>query len=279
MSATMTLRRQPDFGDFLDFLIIATLATGALVAAGRLARSDDRFTIEREPVSIEPARKIEPVAIPESQIPPPIKRPSIYVYSSDNCEPCKAFERDAEAGAFPRLTFEHRVPPAWVNSVPTFHFAGEDNQWYSRSGYLTAAGLIHAYSLVNPRFSQEPDLPAPATVEKPTAQVPSGAGSTIAEQFQKFAGTSGTFEIKPERPIAATLDDGTAVSYIVIRGRYSIVDGRPKLTLSDPMPTIVATKFFMRFGVTLQDAIYDPPSSVSIGTSRGRYRIELKGAK
>ena len=103
------------------------------------------------------------------------------------------------------------------------------------------------------------------------------AGSPI-DQFRRYAGDSGTFAFTPAVPINTTMDDGTVLSYSTIQGSYAIVNGVPTIKLVTPLPQVQAHKFFMRFNAAIQDAQYVPPSSVAIGTTRGRYTIKLEAA-
>ncbi len=272
-----TKRNQLDFNERCVVAAFTTLAIIlAIVASLRTAHGDDspRYTV----VKSEAVEQLSPVAeMPDS-------RPLVYFYISPrdfankdapekwHCRPCADQWETIDCGAMQSWRFELRPAPEWVQAVPTYHFQRADGAWWNyprpTEEHEGVKGFAKSYATQNPKFRVVCDTKLSAAEPDP-----------MLIMFRRFAGDSGRITFTPDMPIKATLDDGTIVSYRSITGKYDYNNGRPTLTLDGDKPQLSARKFLMRFGLTLNDAQYDPPSSVSVGTSRGRYTIQLKESK
>ncbi len=266
-----------------------------VILSAIVAADSDRFTLERPtprlsaPMRIEPKPETTPPPLPEAEPPtkaavaetvetphvdvelPPDDRPLILFYRSDNCEHCDRLEADIEAGQLPWFRFELRDAPGWVTEFQTLHFEGKSKTgWVTSVGYVTAGQFCEAWQSANP--GKRLRLP-------PARVAAASAGASPIDQALKFAGPAGKFTFTPDKPIRTTLDDGTAVSYPSISGRYKIEGGRPIITLEAPLPHVVVTKFGFHFGADIQGADYQPPSALNVNTTRGRYTITLEKAK
>lgn len=205
-------------------------------------------------------------------------RPTVYFYEADDprtCIACQQFWAAVERGELPEWNFVKRPRPPWATIVPTLHFQRPDGSWWN---YPRSAGEWAGIAGFRESYRQQcGKLPQPTSY---STELP-GAGASLPEQFQRFAGSGGIFAFTPDRPIRATLDDGTVIQYRELRGRYSIVGGKPTLVLDPPLPVVTARKWFLSIGAQVSGAEYteDPRPTVTIDTSRGKYRVVLEQAR
>lgn len=259
-------------------------AIGTLIGLGiqPLAYSDDivRYRLEPLAVVMRTAR-LEPIPQPEpdapqndpEQRPPADNRPVLYVYTMAGCRPCEQLKAEVEAGAFEQFRVEWRAReqdqwPEWVEFAPRIQFQGNDGQWYvyprrEASGALPTFGRAQGFLAVWQQYHPEQVFNV-------------AAGKSLVDQLALFAGVSGTITVTPDRPVQATLDDLTVLSYSRLTGKYRIANGRPLFTFETPLPRVDARKFGLHFGAQIQQAAYEPPATLAIDTTRGKYRLRLE---
>lgn len=204
---------------------------------------------------------------------PPVKvqardtRTIVYVYRLPTPAYCPACVRqEADEVKLPGIKFVHLSDaPAWVKSSPTIHYpsAIEPTGWASQVGWTNAENFMASFMRHNP----------------PAALV--GAASGLADQIRLFTGDTGSFDIRPGKPMRSVLDDGSVLSWTALRGKWGVENGVPVIYLAEPQPRVDTKKFALHFGATIYQIRLQStePPSVMVGTSLGRYTIELKPAK
>lgn len=202
-------------------------------------------------------------------------RPVIRLYSSRGCRVCQWLQQRVDRGTLSEFRwqfFGDKDRPEWVQFTPAAHFQGVDGKWYiypRQDGSLTDP----------PKWSDE-EFRVRWLVHNPGAPVEAvdstvGAGKSLLEQLEAYAGASGSITFVPDRPVRAVMEDGTVLNYSRVSGKYRIAGGIPHIVFDAPFPRVDASRFWVHFGAQIQDARYEPPATVAIGTNRGRYRISI----
>lgn len=96
------------------------------------------------------------------------------------------------------------------------------------------------------------------------------------EQVMQFTGLSGTLTFTPDSSVDATLDDGTRVQFARVFGRYDVSPDDVRIAFEKPFPLVTVHKFFLQICADVRDFQYSPPANLTVGTSKGRYRISLE---
>ena len=265
-------------------LIVSAIATGAFFEGVEryapgidLAEPVPVYRLEPEPMDssklpepIDPP--VEPTELAPRPDPEPVdNRPIIDAFSADRrvCPPCGPFEdwleENREASAFrfhvvkvPKLT----DLPKWVQErgAPCFRFSKANGEKVAYSGWWGEEHLIRYYQTHNPGVM----LAMPA--------------KSLVEQLTKFLGTEGQLTVQPTKPVAAFLEDGTKLSYSRVSVKYVIKNGIPSWTFDPPLVRTDGRYFGIHVGAQILDGKYEPPSTVAVGTTAGRYRLKLEKA-
>lgn len=239
-----------------------------------------------EPPAADPAK---PADKPEEQprLSPVDPRPELTICVSSGCQPCIFLEREIKAGKLD--AFQVRIVRYADGECPGIYYFpaaiftdARGRRWVMpqqdgdppRRPAPTAATILAKWQELNP--DRPLSQPAPAPADPATS---SSAAKTLVDQLANYLGSAGTIVIQPARPIVAVMEDGSKVSYSRLSARYQITDGVPALQFDPPAPRVDARKFGLHFGATISDARLEPPATLAIGTSRGRYRIRLEAAE
>lgn len=214
------------------------------------------FPTEGEPAGTEPVQAVRNDAEIGQDA-----RPLVLVYSDpERCAPCRAFERWlAENGESLPYRFERRATPAWVKSIPTFHWRDDRSTtgWAYHSGWngpdALRAKLPPALETAAPRLIDAMDA------------------------LRKFAGTSGRFEFTPERPVNAQVRDGLTIRYSRIVGKWDATGPRPVVTFDNPQPEGTATFWGVSVGYKVLSAVAEDDKTVAVRTNWKTVRISVEG--
>lgn len=275
------------------FIVLAVVTTAAIVGnaivGGALAYFEG---VEREYI-------LEPEPMPPELLPPPKPeavepspwidiRPKLTICIEPGCRPCVQLQKEIAAGKLDAfqitiLRKEANEWPEWVEYPPAAIFTdgrGQRMVMPKQDGgpeinrpAPTAATIIAQWQKLNPG-AELPDL-CPLMPDDPLfAQL-----ATFVSMFDKFApfvGNEGTITLQPKTPISASLEDGTTLRYAKVSGRYQIVGGIPSITFEEPFPRADGRVLGLHVGAQILDAKFEPPSTIAIGTSKGRYRFKME---
>jgi hypothetical protein len=207
-------------------------------------------------------------------------RPVIRLYSSRGCQTCQWLKARIAQGKFSEFRWEFCEDadrPDWVQFTPAAHFEGADGQWFvypRQDGSVTQAPTWSDDEFRQRWLAHHPGARLQAVGG--SGEGNASAGKSLLDQLTLYAGPSGTITFAPDTPIRATMEDGTVLSYSRVTGKYKIVGGAPQIVFESPLPRVDAQRFWMHLGAQIQDARYEPPATLAIGTNRGRYRIKLE---
>jgi len=200
-------------------------------------------------------------------------RPVVWMYKTPTCYPCNVtrvalLEHEKSHGLPFRLAFDEM--PRWALeeklAAPLFHWNNCSGTGETQSGWNGVEKFVARW-----KETQEM-IDAPAA-----AQGAAQPGSSLIEQAQKYAGTSGSFVFQPDAQVRVATEDGTVVTYTQLRGRYAFDNGQPVLTLAPPFAHVDVKKFGLHFGADVVGPVRgELPAAVSVQTNRGKYRVELK---
>ena len=181
-------------------------------------------------------------------------RPRVWLITSANCGPCQQAEAWIRQNGFP---FEiTRQAPAEGDSTPSFRFQGADGRWWQVVGWRgreTVETLVREYAAKNPQ-------PVAARPRAPERQA-------IPDTLRRFAGDSGTIILRPDKRQRAAVTDGVTLDVGEITARYDLSGESPRITFSEPQPRGTVERFGFGVGFVLQSALYEPPSTVRVGTN------------
>lgn len=263
---------------------VATIATGVFFEG--VERSDPGLDLPApvyrlEPEPMDPAelppRPAEPIEVlPKPADPEPVdNRPLLTLCVELGCQPCQWRERDVDDGLLSMFRVEIKrrekdETPDWIKFYPAFLFTDANGRLYSL-----------------PRQDGDPAKPPPVpsieqvieTWQKHNPGVMLAAPpASMLDQLAKFLGPEGTIVVQPSRPVTALLEDGSKLSYARLAGKYRIDKGVPSIIFDPPLARVDARKLFLHVGAQIQDARYEPPATIAVGTTAGRYRLKLEKA-
>ena len=181
-------------------------------------------------------------------------RPRVWLITSANCGPCQQAEAWIRQNGFP---FEiTRQAPAEGDSTPSFRFQGADGRWWQVVGWRgreTVETLVREYAAKNPQ-------PVAARPRAPERQA-------IPDTLRRYAGDTGTIILRPDKRQRATVTDGVTLDVGEITARYDLSGESPRITFAEPQPRGTVERFGFGVGFVLQSALYEPPSTVRVGTN------------
>ena len=191
-------------------------------------------------------------------------RPRVVVYSSPNCPACTRFAawlRDNAQTSF--FAFEYGKTPAWVQSVPAFHWQSNSGEWKVAYGWTGIEAFRRAW---------ESGQVATETV----ASRKTAAAERLPDTLRRFAGQRGTIVFRPDSPVSPEITDGVTLDIREVKARYDLTGAEPKITFESPQPTGTVSKWGVGVGYRLLDAVYSEPNrEVRVGTNWKTVRISL----
>jgi len=214
-----------------------------------------------DPGDVQPdsARPVAAVVKPSDRI---AARPRVFVYSTPNCAGCKKFatwlagNRDTSF-----FEFEYKAIPEWVQSVPAFHWQANDGTWKVSYGWYGIAAFLKVWENNQVVVAKK--------------QLPKNTGKeALPDTLRRFAGETGTIVFRPDRKTRAEVTSGVTLDIGEMTARYDL-RGDPKIVFEDPQPRGTVEKFGFGVGFVLQSALYEPPSTVKVGTNWKTIRISL----
>jgi hypothetical protein len=188
----------------------------------------------------------------------------VVVYSSPNCPACTRFAawlRDNAQTSF--FAFEYGKTPAWVQSVPAFHWQSNSGEWKVAYGWTGIEAFRRAW---------ESGQVATETV----ASRKTAAAERLPDTLRRFAGQRGQIVFRPDSPVSPEITDGVTLDIREIKARYDLTGAEPKITFESPQPTGTVSKWGVGVGYKLLDAVYsEPRREVRVGTNWKTVRISL----
>ena len=190
-------------------------------------------------------------------------RPRVVVYSSPNCPACTRFAgwlaANGEASFF---AFEYGKTPAWVQSVPAFHWQSNSGEWKVAYGWTGIEAFRRAW--------ESGQVPMTAAPRRETAK------ESLPDTLRRFAGQRGQIVFRPDSPVSPEITDGVTLDIREIKARYDLTGAEPRITFESPQPTGTVSKWGVGVGYRLLDAVYSEPNrEVRVGTNWKTVRISL----
>ena len=191
-------------------------------------------------------------------------RPRVVVYSSANCLACARFAGWLSAnGEQSFFAFEYKPVPAWVQSVPAFHWQNNAGQWKVSYGWTGIDAFRRVWENNQVAVTASPKRNEPEKQD-------------IREVLRKFGGEGGTIVFRPDRKQTPELADGVTLTVSEIRARYDLTGAEPRITFESPQPTGTVSRWGVGIGYRLLDAVYsEPRNEVRVGTNWKTVRISL----
>lgn len=209
----------------------------------------------------------------------PDLRPVVRVYlSPGQCAPCEAFRRWREnAGDGAPFAFElFRTPhPGWVRSYPSFVFRDAAGRDRVLTGWTGLDRLVRSYTAANPAWQQQ--SPEPPAVDDSAGRTPLPVRDSrggFLSTLQGVLDAGGQFDIRPAKPVAVPLDDGTTLRVTALKGRAA----QGTITFEEPRPQGTATVAgFWRVGFTVQSVSLEGSGSLAVKTNWRTVRVRIEG--
>lgn len=264
---------------------IAYAIVGIASGLGYFEGVEREYILEPEPMPPEllPPPRPEPI----ERKPPVDDRPKLTICVEPGCRPCVALLKEIDAHKLAAFQIEivrkeSDDCPKWVEYFPAAIFTDaqgrtmvmpqQDGGPDIKRPAPTAERIIAKWQELNPgtELRLAPLLPDDPLFSQLATFV------SMFEKFAPFVGSEGTITIQPKTPISASLEDGTTLRYSKVSGRYQMVGGIPSFTFDQPFPRVDARKLFLHIGAQVLDAQFEPPSTIAIGTSKGRYRFKME---
>ena len=189
-------------------------------------------------------------------------RPRVWLITSANCGPCQQAEAWIRQNGFPFDIV--RQAPADGDSTPSFRFQGADGRWWQVVGWRgreTVETLVREYAAKNPQRENN----SIASARKAPAN--DAGKEALPDTLRRFAGESGTIVFRPDKKTKATVTDGVTLDVGEITARYDLSGDSPRITFAEPQPRGTVERFGFGVGFVLQSALYEPPSTVRVGTN------------
>ena len=190
------------------------------------------------------------------------ERPRVWLITSANCGPCQQAEAWIRQNGFPFDIV--RQAPADGDSTPSFRFQGADGRWWQVVGWRgreTVETLVREYAAKNPQRENN----SIASARKAPAN--DAGKEALPDTLRRFAGESGTIVFRPDKKTKATVTDGVTLDVGEITARYDLSGDSPRITFAEPQPRGTVERFGFGVGFVLQSALYEPPSTVRVGTN------------
>jgi hypothetical protein len=191
-------------------------------------------------------------------------RPRVVVYSSPNCPACTRFAGWLAAnGETSFFAFEYGKTPAWVQSVPAFHWQANSGEWKVVYGWTGIDGFRRAW--------ESGQVAAETVASRKTA-----AAERLPDTLRRFAGQRGTIVFRPDSPVSPEITDGVTLDIREVKARYDLTGAEPRITFENPQPTGTVSKWGVGVGYRLLDAVYsERQNEVRVGTNWKTVRFIL----